>query len=72
MENPLKSELSLLHIRACVCVSDPTPELVTVLSYLVSGRILVVQHAMAMGTKVGAVGRRPAPTDESSACHLAP
>lgn len=29
-------------LRVCVCVSDPTLQLVALLSHLVSGRILVV------------------------------
>lgn len=47
-------------------------ELVALLSHLLSGRILVVQHGTAMGRKVRAVGGIPAPTDESSTCRLAP
>lgn len=73
-KNPLKSELSLPHSfkGVCYCVSDPTPTLVTILSHLVSGRILGMKDGFTMGRKVVAARGSPASTNEPYACHSSP
>lgn len=71
-KNPLKSELFLPHSLkgVCLCMSDFTPRLQTILSQMTSGRILGMQDDMTMGEKGEAEGGSPSFTYEPSVCHL--